>query len=78
MRDAAMVHQPWRFATGPRTPEGKARSAANGRKRQSGEYSIRELRAEVAEVRSLIDKLGSARKAALNDGAPEIVAGDHA
>jgi hypothetical protein len=33
LRQLALVNRPWQFATGPRTPEGKARAAANGRRR---------------------------------------------
>lgn len=75
LRDTALAHQPWRFATGPRTLEGKARSAANGKRRQSGDHSIRELRDEVAEIRSLIDMLRSVRNAALNDAVSETEGG---
>ena len=65
VRAAALAHQPWRFATGPRTPEGKARSAANGRKRQMGASSVRQLRAEFADVDELINQLSEARATAL-------------
>src|SRR5437016_5180968 len=36
LRRLALEHRPWRFSTGPRTPEGKAKVAANGRKSQRG------------------------------------------
>src|SRR5262245_20964648 len=48
LRQAALRHQPWRFSTGPRTVEGKAMAAANGKKRQVGFLTVRELRAELA------------------------------
>ena len=57
LREAALVNRPWRFATGPRTPEGKSRAAANGKKRQKGKQSVRELRAEVAGVQALLQSL---------------------
>ena len=57
LREAAIVNRPWRFATGPRTPEGKARAAANGKKWQKGEQSVQELRAEVADIQALIQSL---------------------
>jgi hypothetical protein len=31
LRQAALAGRPWEHATGPRTPEGKARAAANGK-----------------------------------------------
>lgn len=43
----ARLHKPWRFATGPRTAEGKAKAAQNGHKH--GLYS--------AEFRALKDAL---------------------
>ena len=54
LRQSALANRPWRFSTGPRTPEGKARAAANGKKRQRGAQSVRELRAEVAGVQALV------------------------
>jgi hypothetical protein len=64
IREAILFHQPWRFTTGPRTPEGKARSAANGKVRQKGAKSVREVRAELAEVRGLIKGMAATRKQA--------------
>src|SRR5947209_3354725 len=46
LRRAAMEHRPWEHATGPTTAEGKLRSAQNGRSRQKGPRSTREIRAE--------------------------------
>ncbi len=57
LRQAALTNQPWRFSSGPKTTRGKASAAANGKKRQKGELSVRELRAEVADVRSLLKSL---------------------
>ena len=54
LRLAALKNRPWLHATGPKTPEGKARSAANGRKTQKGPKSIRQMRAELADVRLLL------------------------
>ena len=61
LREAALRHQPWRFATGPRTPEGKAQAARNGKRCQKGFCSVREARAEVAEVWALVRELGGIR-----------------
>ena len=49
------VSEAWAFSTRPITPQGKARVAANGRLRQKSDRSIRELRAEVADVGVLVD-----------------------
>jgi hypothetical protein len=62
VRIAALAHEPWRFATGPRTPEGKARSAANGKARQKGDKSVRELRAERAQYLDLIRQMAASRR----------------
>jgi hypothetical protein len=61
LRQSALLHQPWRFTRGPTTPEGKARSAANGKKRQKGPRSVREMRAEVAGLRGLLSEMRAAR-----------------
>jgi hypothetical protein len=53
LRAAALRNRPWLQSTGPRTPEGKARAAENGRKRQTGSISTSKLRSMLAEVRSL-------------------------
>jgi hypothetical protein len=53
-RQAALKNRPWEHATGPRTPEGKARVRLNGKKRQRDVLSVREARAELAQVRGLI------------------------
>ena len=42
LRRAAQINHPWRFSTGPRTLEGKAVAAANGKMRQLGLLSARE------------------------------------
>jgi hypothetical protein len=54
LRASALTNKPWRFATGPRTAEGKAVSAANGRYGQTDERSIRESRNEVAQLLAMV------------------------
>jgi hypothetical protein len=56
-----LKNQPWRFSTGPRTPAGKARVAAAVKARQLGTLSIRQLRAEVAKLGSLVKDMREAR-----------------
>lgn len=65
LRAAALQHQPWRHSTGPRTAEGKAQSRSNGKRRQIGEISVRELRAEVADVDEVIREMAELRHALL-------------
>jgi hypothetical protein len=54
LRQAAVANRPWEHSTGPRTPEGKARSAANGKVRQKGPYSTREIQRLVEPYRQLL------------------------
>lgn len=54
LRVAALISKPWLCATGPRTVEGKAASAANGRYAQVAGPSIRESRREVAELLAVV------------------------
>lgn len=68
LREAALVHQPWRFSTGPRTPAGKAQSVANGKRRQIGPISVRELRAELDGLKALAREMSSTRDLVLTDG----------
>ena len=62
LRAAALANRPWRFATGPRTPVGKAQSAANGKLGQKGPLSVRELRAELAAFHDLARALAEGRR----------------
>ena len=61
LRLSALRSQPWRFSTGPRTPEGKARVALNGKRRQTGPVSVRELRADLADLEALVDGMKASR-----------------
>src|SRR5438552_3522194 len=62
LREAALVHEPWRHATGPRTAAGRAQAARNGKQRQRGPQSVREIRAALAPVRELLDQMREARQ----------------
>ena len=64
LRQAALRHQPWRFSTGPRSPEGKARVALNGRTGQKGPVSVRQLRAQLSELRLLVREMRESRQLA--------------
>ena len=55
MRDAINKNKPWQRSTGPRTPAGKAIVARNGKVRQIGPRSIREIRADICEIMCLIE-----------------------
>ncbi|MFO0802641.1 MAG: hypothetical protein U0791_05905 [Gemmataceae bacterium] len=61
LRQAAFANQPWMHSTGPTTLEGKAKVARNGKRRQLGTFSVRELRAELSEMRRLLDVMREAR-----------------
>jgi hypothetical protein len=62
LRAAALADRPWEKTRGPITPQGKARSARNGRFKQRNEQSRRELRAEVAEVLALVRAMTATRR----------------
>ncbi len=61
LRSAALRTKPWQHSTGPKTPAGKAKAAANGRKRQSGLVSVRELKADLRSLRSLFKEMKASR-----------------
>src|SRR6516164_6534235 len=61
LRQSAFLHQPWRFSTGPRTPAGKAQAALNGKRRQLGIRSVREIKADLTEVHSLLREMRDGR-----------------
>jgi hypothetical protein len=54
LREAALANRPWLRTGGPCTPEGKARSAANGRLRQRGPRSVREVRRDLGKLREFV------------------------
>jgi hypothetical protein len=62
LRQTALLNQPWRHSTGPRTPEGKARSLANTHKLKKGEKSVRQLRVAVSDIQSLIAQMARRRR----------------
>ena len=59
LREAALENRPWEYSTGPTTIAGKA--AANGRTRQSGRKSRRQIRKEVLSDIVQIDELAALR-----------------
>jgi hypothetical protein len=61
--EAARQNAPWQHSTGPRTAQGKARSAANGKRRQKGSLSVRELRTQTADVYQAIHSMAALRRA---------------
>ena len=63
LRQTAQKNKPWRFSTGPRTPEGKAKVAESCRSRRKGEKSVRELRAELGETTALLAAMAASRQA---------------
>jgi hypothetical protein len=61
LRAAALANRPWRHSTGPRTARGRMQSVLNGKRRQKGPLSVRELRAEVAGFHELRSRLAALR-----------------
>lgn len=61
LREAALANQPWKSSTGPRSPEGKARAADNGRSRQAGPQSIRQIRVEMTGMHAIIEQMQAMR-----------------
>ena len=60
LRESALRNQPWRHSTGPRSSSGKAQAARNGKTRQKGPRSVREIRADLAEMFNLLERMGCA------------------
>lgn len=64
LRENALRHKPWTHSTGPRTAAGKVKAALNGKKRQLGPLSVREIRAELSDLKALTEVMRNARKLA--------------
>jgi hypothetical protein len=71
LRQAALESKPWRFSTGPKSPEGKARCAENGRKRCRDILSIPQIRAEIRAANTLIGELARLRERAMSGSSPD-------
>lgn len=54
LRLAALRNEPWQHSTGTRTPAGKATAVINGKKRQDGLVSLRELKADMRVLRAML------------------------
>lgn len=63
LRRAALRHRPWLRSTGPTTAAGKAQAVVNGKRRQLGPLSVREVRAELAGMNALVRAMADARSA---------------
>jgi hypothetical protein len=62
LRQAALRHRPWEYATGPRTAAGKARAARNGLARRSAEAPAAEARGLLADLGGLARAMAAARR----------------
>ena len=62
LRQAALLNRPWLYSTGPRTPEGKAKVAMNGKARQKGPRSVRQIKADLGELRGLVREMKETRR----------------
>ena len=65
LREAALRNRPWEFATGPRTPAGRAKVALNGKRHRKGVLSARERRRLLKGVEALRVGLSALRRQAL-------------
>ena len=72
LRQAALTHKPWTRSTGPRTASGKKRSAENGRWRQMGTRSIRQVRSDLNQADVLLETLQQLQHVAAKARANEI------
>lgn len=61
-RKNAVSRQPWRHSTGPTTPDGKLRSAANGHKHVCRPGSRREAQRSVLDVHDMIAAMREMRQ----------------
>jgi hypothetical protein len=64
LRQSALVNRPWLHSTGPKTPEGKARVAQNGKRCLGTAPSAREVRRQVAAVGDLVADMAALRRLA--------------
>jgi len=62
LRHAALAHRPWQYSTGPRTLTGKEQARCNGKVRQKGHRSVREVRQLLAEVEALATEMAVSRR----------------
>jgi len=67
LRQTALKHQPWRFSTGPRTAEGKAKVALNGKRCQKDAKSVREIQTELGESNALLAAMAASRQAVIGE-----------
>lgn len=61
LQEATRFHEPWLDSTGPRSVEGKAKVALNGRKTKRGYTGVREVQREISAVRAMICEMQVAR-----------------
>ncbi len=62
LRQTALANQPWKHAAGPRSAKARAQSILNGKRRQKGDRSRRELEAELAGLDALISAMEACRR----------------
>jgi hypothetical protein len=65
LREAALANRPWEHATGPRTAEGKARSAANGLAGQQPAFPRLDQRGEFDSYSKIISVLARVKALAI-------------
>src|SRR5262249_22440543 len=61
LRQSALENKPWEHSTGPTSRQGKEQSRQNGKRRQLGPRSVRELRQDLKALRGLLHDMREAR-----------------
>ena len=62
VRASTLKNRPWEHSTGPKTAEGRRRSALNGKRLQKGPISVREARRQVAALEAAFNGAQEARQ----------------
>jgi hypothetical protein len=65
IREATLRNKPWLRSTGPKTEAGKAIAAQNGRKRQKGPLSVRQVRASLLDINAMVAEMANFRQSIL-------------
>jgi len=61
-RERCLLNKPWKASNGPRTPQGKAKVAANGRGRKPNPGSARQLQMQLAGPSTLLGMMQAMRR----------------
>src|SRR5438270_384279 len=62
LRQSALANKPWQYSTGPRSLAGKEQARRNGKVRQKGHRSVREVRQLLAQLEALAMDMAASRR----------------